>query len=161
MLNPRTDVGAHAVGVAANAQRTAAGAAIALVAGATEDGVKVNGLTINRLNAMSCELEITGVATLAATETLSMAVEYQESGDGTTWDTAVTLQASTVVATGQAGGSNEAVEVSLPLKLKPRKKYIRFNITPTMSASATDTAVWSATCVLAGFDVLPAAQATA
>jgi len=160
MLHPRTDAGAHAVPVLANWQQDASGDPVILTAGATEDGVKIDGETINRRDALSCVLSIVGKAVLQATETISFAAEYQESDDGSTWDTAVALQASTVAATGDTGGSTEGFAVELPLMLKPLKKYVRFNITPAMSASGTDTAVWAAACDLMGFDVLPAAQAT-
>lgn len=159
-VTPRTDIGAQVVAVQANAQATAAGAAIALVAGATEDGVKVTGTSINRRDSLSCVLSIMGLASLADTETLSLAVEYQQSADGSTWDTAVAMQASTVAATGSTGGTNETFAVELPLLLKGKKKYIRFNVTPAMSAATTDIAVWSASAILAGYDVLPATQAT-
>lgn len=160
MLQNRQSLGDHVVVAPACAQATAAGAAIALVAAATEDGVKVIGQTINRRNAQSCVLAIEGLASLAATKTLSFASEYQESGDGSTWDTAVVIEAATVVATGPGGGGNVHFSRELPINLAPKKKFVRFNLTPDLSATSVDIAVWSASCVLSGFDVLPAVQAT-
>ncbi len=160
MLKPKTDLGAHGVAVFANCQQDASGDPVLLTAGAAEDGVKVTGGTINRRQAMSCVLGIVGKAKLTATETLSFAVEYQDSADGSTWNTAVVMQASTVAATGGGGGTTEEFAVDLPLKLKGLEQYIRFNVTPAMSAGATDTAVWGAAADLAGYTVLPATQAT-
>jgi len=156
-VRPKTDINAHVLGAAANAQATAAGVAIVLTAGATEDNVEVEGQTINRQGFSSCVVMIPFLATLAQDKTLSFGVKYQDSADGSTWNTAVVMQAATVAATGDTGGSNESGIVTLNLLLDPLAQYIRFNITPDMSATGTDTAVWAAACVLGGDDTLPAA----
>jgi hypothetical protein len=159
-MHPKTSLGDHTVVVAANSQQDASGDPVILTAGATEDNVEVEGESINRRQAMSCVLAIAGKAKLAATKTISFGVKYQLSADNSTWDTAVVMQAATVAATGGGGGTTEDISVELNLSLKGKKKYIRFNITPDMSATATDTAVWAATCSLAGFTVLPGTQKT-
>jgi hypothetical protein len=151
---PKSDIGASLVGV----QAATIGAT--QVAGGAGDATKVTGTTINRKGAMSCTLVITGTATLQATKTQSFAVEYQTSTDGSTWATAVAMQASTVAATGDTGGSTETYAVELDLLLKGKPKYIRFNVTPDLDAADTDTAVWSAACVLGGYDTIPASQAS-
>lgn len=158
MIDPKTSLGDHIVTQFACCQESAAGDPVLLTAGATEDGVEVQGETVNRRDAMSCVLSITGEAKLSSGKTISFGVKYQESADNSTWDTAVVLQASTVAATYIAGV--EEFEVELPLSLKGKKKFIRFNITPVMSHTSTDIAVWSADCILGGFNTLPAAVAT-
>lgn len=160
MLDPKTDLGSHTVAAFANCQQDSSGDPKLLTAAATEDGVEVTGGSINRRDAMSCVLSIAGKAKLTEAKTISFGVKYQVSADNTNWDTAVVMQAATVAATGGTGGSTEQFVVDLPLKLKGLKRWIRFNITPDMSAAGTDICVWGATCHLAGFNTLPATQAT-
>jgi len=157
-MDPKTSLGDHTVVQFANCQQSAAGDPVLLTAGATEDGVEVTGEAINRRDAMSCVLSITGKAKLASGKTIAFGVKYQTSPDNSTWATAVVLQASTVAAIYIAGV--EEFEVDLPLSLKGKDKFIRFNITPDMSNTTTDIAVWSAACHLGGFNTLPAAVAT-
>lgn len=158
MIDPKTSLGDHTVVQFASCQQASGGDPVLLTAGATEDGVEIPGEAINRRDAMSCVLAIVGKAVLGSTETISFAVDYQESPDNSAWDTAVELQAATVAATYIAG--TEEFEVDLPLSLKGKKKFIRFNITPTMSAGSADIAVWGAACHLGGYNTLPAAVAT-
>jgi chaperonin GroEL (HSP60 family) len=171
MLKSSQDLGSHVVATRANGSQTAAGVPILTVAGATEDGVKVTGLTVDRFQgtkkgmADSLVLALTYNATLANTKTIAFAIEYQESADDSTWDTAIVVQASTVAATGD-GVSTEftgVVEKSVDLRgvataIAARslgKRYIRFNITPDLSNTGTDEAAWEAVAILAGFDQLP------
>jgi hypothetical protein len=125
-----------------------------LTAGGTGDAGALTGATIDRLGYGSASFVISYKTTLAAAATLSFAVEYQESADGTNWDTATALQASTVARTGAVTNGTGLVEFSL--NLEPRKRYIRFNFTPDLSAANTDTAVVSGVAVLGGANVLPA-----
>lgn len=150
------DLGANFKDVIANTQRTAAGAAIALVAGATEDGVKVTGFTIDRKDFLGGTLRIGYTASLADTKTIAFAVERQTSADDLTWATATVVQASTVADTGTTGGTDESGVVEVvddDFDVEPR--YVRYNITPTMSATATDIAVWTATMSLYGTHKVP------
>lgn len=147
---PMQDIGAHVKQVYANGQETAAGVAIVLTAGATEDAVKVTGQSIDRLGFDSVSLATTAKATLAATKTLAFAVEYQTSSDDSTWATAVAMQASTVLLTGGGGGTNEEGCLELNLNMEGLPRYIRFNVTPDLSATGTDTAVWTSTATLGG-----------
>jgi len=139
------------------AQQTAAGVAIVLTAAATEDGVKITGESIDRLGYDSAALVVTAKASLANTKTLSFAAEYQDSADNSTWNTAVALYASTVLLTGSGSGTNEEGTKETALDLRGLARYIRFNVTPDLSATGTDTAVWAAVCILGGADRLPAA----
>jgi hypothetical protein len=94
-------------------------------------------------------------AALSQDETLSLTIELQESADGAAWDTAEAVIGATVVATGGTGGSNETGANTQNITLRSRKRYIRFNITPTMSAGATDTALFASVGVLGGYEQLP------
>jgi hypothetical protein len=127
------------------------------VAAATEDNVKVTGETIDRQGYASAVFALTGSAVLTEAKTASIAVEYQDSADGSTWNTAVAMQASTVAATGDTGGSTEDLLVELGLNLLPRARYIRFNVTLDLSHTSTDTAMWSAAAILGGKESLPIA----
>ncbi len=100
------------------------------------------------------KFSLVGKTTLTADKTLSIACEYQTSTDGSTWATAVSLLASTVVATGAL--TNSAItplEYDLSLESLPR--YIRFNYTPDLSHTSTDTAILTATAILSAATVNP------
>lgn len=151
---PLTDIGHAVKDVIANAQATAAGVAVVLTAGATEDGVEVTGETIDRQGFDSMKLVISYLATLADTKSLSFGIKEQESADGSTWDTATVVQASTAAVTSD-GGTNEAGTVEANINLRSKKRYVRYNITPDLSATGTDTAVWTAAAILGGAEALP------
>ena len=119
------------------------------------DNVAITGASIDRLGYGSAVFCIAYKTTLAASETLAFAVEYQESADGSNWDTATAIQASTVAATGALTGG--LGRVTFPLNLEGKKRYIRFNFTPNLSASGTDTANVAGVAILGGSDALPVA----
>lgn len=124
-------------------------------AGGTGDATKVTGQTIDRDNFFSASIMIAYKAVLAEDETISFAVERQESDDGTTWDTAVDEQTATVAATGATGGSTEYGTVKIDVNLTAQKRYVRYNVTPNLSASGTDTLVWAGEGVLGGARSIP------
>ena len=119
-------------------------------AGGTGDNTKVTGATVDRVGYGSAAVAIAYTATLAATKTLSFAVEVQESDDGSTWGTATALQAATVQATGQSGGSTETGVLKISDSFETRARYVRYNVTPDLSNTGTDTASVAVTVVLGG-----------
>lgn len=127
------------------------------VAAGTGDNTAITGATINRLGYDSVQFAIVAKAVLADAKTLSIAASYQESADGSNWDTAVVLQAPTVALTGGTGGSTEIGVVKFDLPLVTKKQYVRFNFTPDLNATGTDTFQVGAVAVLGGPDKLPAA----
>jgi hypothetical protein len=127
---------------------------VSIVAAGTGDNVALTGATIDRRGYGSATFVIAYKTTLAASETLSFAAEYQISADGSNWDTAVSLQAATVARTGAVTAGHGVVEFDV--NLEGLKRYIRFNFTPNLSASGTDTAVVYGTAILGGADALPA-----
>lgn len=157
LLAPATDLAGAVNAYAANYAQDSSGDPKQTVAGATEDNVKVTGLTIDRQGYDSAVLAIAGAAVLAQDKTASFAVEYQDSADGSTWNTAVAMQASTVAATGGTGGSTENFVIELGLNLRNRQRYVRFNVQMDLSASATDVCSWSAAAILGGKEKLPVA----
>lgn len=128
------------------------GGSSAVAAGAG-DATAVTGATIDRLGYSSAVLAISYRTTLTAAKTLAFAAEYQTSDDGTNWDTAVALQTSTVAKTGAATASDGIVEFDL--NLNSLKRYIRFNFTPDLNNTASDTAVCTSVVVLGGSAVKP------
>jgi hypothetical protein len=142
-----SDIGALTKNVACGAARvTAAGAG---------DNTAVTGASIDRLGYESCKVTVAYKTTLGASETLQFAIEYQESDDNSSWGTATALQAATTAKTGSA--TNAVGEVSHDLNLGGKKRYIRFNYTPNLSAGASDTADTACVCTLGGARTLPAA----
>jgi hypothetical protein len=145
-----------------------------LTAGGSGDAVKVTGNTIDRMPSggtkngdtsvpapgfLSCCLTVAGQATLADTQQLLIAAEIQDSADGTNWNTAVALQASTPVAKSSGGTTEKTWVNKIDVNLKPYARYVRFNVTPDLDASGTDTALWAAVATLGGADQLPVGQA--
>lgn len=119
-------------------------------AGGTGDATEVTGATVDRLGFGSAAVAIAYTTTLAATKTLSLAVSVQESDDGTNWDTAEVLQAATVQATGDTGGSTETGVLKIVDSYETRARYVRYNVTPDLSNTATDTASIACVVVLGG-----------
>ena len=154
MLTPTRNLGGSVrCKIAGNSSN--AGAPVLVTAAGTGDNTKVTGTTVDRKGttggtlADSCVLAIGWVAALTNAKSLAFAVEIQDSADDSTWNTAVVLQASTVAKL--AGSStNFSGTVELDVNLAPYARYVRFNITPDLSASGTDTATYSAVCVLGG-----------
>lgn len=128
--------------------------AFSAVAAGTGDATAVVGATIDRLGYDSAKFIIGYKTSLTAAKTLAFAAEYQESSDGSSWDTAVALQASTVDKTGAV--TDGVGEVEFNVDLSGKKRYIRFNFTPDLSHTSTDTAVGAAVCVLGGAQTVPA-----
>lgn len=126
-----------------------------VVAGGGADGVKVTGETIDRQKYQSLSLMIGAVATLAQGETLSITVEEQQSDDGSTWDTATAVVTLTDFLTGDTGGSTESGVSQQGIDLQGKKRYVRYNVTPDLSNTATDTCAVVGIAVLGGKRELP------
>ncbi len=131
-----------------------------LLAAGTGDNTAKTGATVDTRGYGSCMLVLGYHTVLTEAATLALAVELQESADDSTWDTAEVIQATTVCDTGTAGGSTEQGFVRFKIDLtaaESRKRYIRFNYTPNLSAGATDVAEVIAIALLGGAQDKPAA----
>lgn len=133
-----------------------------MLAGGAGDNTEVTGATIDRKDALSVVLLLTGKAVLADTETISVVnIDLQESDDGTTWDADDNQVTTDKVLKTSSGGTTEDfcyhLEVDLA-KHKVRKRYIRFNITYDLSAANTDTCRAGAQALLMGLRVKPATK---
>jgi len=156
MISPQQNIEGHVVAADANASADS-GAPVLILAGGTGDGVKITGVSIDCIGVKSIALVTSYLAALTDTKTLALAHELQESADNSSWDSAEVIEASTVKGTGTTGGTNERGVCEFAINMHARKRYIRFNVTPELSASATDTATFHTIAVKGGHDVLPAA----
>jgi hypothetical protein len=152
-----TDVGAF-IG-AANAVL-----AEVITSGAGNDGVEVDGPTIDR-NAfsdrgMSASFIVGVTAVLDATETCIIESQIQDSADGSAWadyDGSVAGAGThpTTTLTGGAGGSTERVAHKHDIDLRTARQYIRVQTELTLSRGATDTAAYGGVVVVGGQQELP------
>jgi len=156
MIHPSRDAAGH-IKSAIVGSSTASSAPSLITAAGTGDNTKVTGETIDRKGS-SGSLPDSGVlaigwqTALTNTKTLSFAVELQESSDGSSWDTAEVVQALTVVKTATSSTTYHGV-TEYTIGLSSRKRYIRFNITPDLNASGTDTAVYAAVFSMSGYSI--------
>lgn len=134
-----------------------AGIAGSAVAGGAGDGVAVVGSAVDTLDYLSCVLNIAHESSVSASETLSFAVSVEESDDGTSFDPAEVLLASTAVVDGDGSTVQRVTSLKVLLNAadpatggKQRKRYLRFTVTPDLSAGATDTASFQSCAQLGG-----------
>lgn len=139
--------------IGAAIKSVACGGSMATAAG-TGDNTAVTGVSIDRAGYESAKVTVGYLTTLTADKTLSLAIAYQTSSDNSNWDTAVSLQDATVAKTGAATAA--VGQVSHSLDLRTLKRYIRFNYTPDLSHSGTDTAVTFCVADLGGAETMPA-----
>ena len=138
----------------------------ALALGNTTDlGAEANGVYVSRFDddgiALSAKLVIPYSATLAADETLSVAVQFQDAADDAGTGVADFGEAveATVVATGAAGGSTETGTVEVDVDLSGARSHVRAQV--TASASDLGTGSFSAVVVLFGDARQPSTKAIA
>lgn len=129
----------------------------AVTAGAGGDNTAVTGVIIDRAALgwpKSGVVAIPFTATLAASQTLSVAITVQD-GDAANLSDAGTFatRANAVVATG-VGTVTGTIE--LDVNFTGAKRYVRANFTPDLSATGTDTAALSEVIVFGGAIRLPA-----
>jgi hypothetical protein len=102
-------------------------------------------------------LAVPYTATLAADKSLKLTISVAESSDGTNFDTAVKLKDAVTVATGKATtGSTETGLVEIDINLSGYKNYVKFSVTPDLTATGTDTCLVGATFALGGAERIPA-----
>ncbi len=155
-------------------QKALFGSIANLTAGGAGNGVAVTSSSLDRQGfptgspPLSMDLGINWYAVLAAGKTLSLQVQLQTSPDNVNWTNYLSA-ASAIVATGPAGGGtlfgvyrlivpSADNPANIPgVSLNSASRYVRAVVTPTLSATATDTAqVQDINAILGGFDSLPA-----
>jgi len=143
------------------------GGTVAVTAGAGSDGAEVDGNWIDIKGYSSAKVVVAFAATLADTESITLAANVQDASasDGTGAADYGAVFASTLMVTSD-GGTTEIGQAEFDIDFLGgtqgaadgtcADQYIRVQFTPTMSASGTDTAVVTAVVVLGGADVEPA-----
>lgn len=123
----------------------------AATAGGSGDNTEVNGAWLDRNDAiaglmMSAKLGISFTTTLGIGQTLAFDVQVQHASDIAGSDAADYGPAVTgiLAANGASGGATVAEVAELDVGLEGAKRFVRFQITPQLSAANTDTANWSA-----------------
>lgn len=158
----------------------AASAHVSATAGGAGNNVAVDGITIDRENLQSYGSGPTIAnappigaifllfydAAITAGKTLSInGVQVQHSPDGTTWST-LWDQSGTASLTEPAGWPAAGVVASATgqgvlayqADLQGAERYVRFNFTPDLSNTTTDTATLAAVAVLSGTSEVPAGK---
>lgn len=157
---PLQDVGDFVTGEDGNASASSGAPSLITAAGGL-DALKVTGATVDRRASAGIGIAhsafiCTGfLAALDTAETLSLAHEYQDSADDSTWNTAVVIEASTVKATAASAGNERGVDEH-KLALTALLRYVRINVTPDLSRGGTDTALFFTVVVLGGWTQVPA-----
>jgi hypothetical protein len=126
------------------------GAGRAVAAGAG-DNTEVDGGWGDRTGSQSCFVDIAYTATLTAAATLSFTANLQDatSSAGAGAADFGTALSATVVATGPGGGGTvTGVYRCLETDLAGARAYIQAQITPNLSAGATDLCTWAAVIIL-------------
>jgi hypothetical protein len=131
----------------------------AVTAGGVGDATAVTGVIIDRAELgwpQSCVVAVPFTTTLAATQSLSLAITVQ-SGEAANLSDATTFatRANGIVASSVGGGTVTGT-VELDVNLSGAGRYVRANFTPDLSASGTDTAALSEVIVFGGQIRLPA-----
>lgn len=132
-----------------------------LLAGGGADGVEIDGDDVNRSNFNSALLLVTVKGAITASKTLTVAVQLQHADDdgagaaGTYADLGATYAVASEVVDDTT--TESMIEVSLDLSAV--KEWVRVQITPTFSNTATDTGEVAAVWVLGGAEILPAETA--
>jgi hypothetical protein len=131
---------------------------VSATAGGAGDGTEVDGLTIDQQSLPtkfnSVDFEIVAKAVLAEDKTLSVTGNLQDSADGSAW-TDITTPATLLTLTGGSGGSTERGVARMGVDLTKYRRYVRCQVTPELSATATDTANLQGIAVFGGGQVLP------
>jgi len=133
--------------------------ATATAAGAG-DATTITGITIDRAAfpqgslPLAAEFSLLYEATLASGKTLAVGYAVQDSADGATF-TDYQTATYVVAATGPNGGGAVGGEFSVAVNLSSARRYVRFNANPDLNNTATDTGVYRAVGLFAGFDRLP------
>lgn len=126
-----------------------------ITAGGGGDNVKVTGATIDRTRAHSAVILLAATTDCALAQTLKTNLEIEESADGSSW-----AEVADADYPGGAGayeawsvdgdGTSQTVAKVVSVDLSPYKRYVRFNLTPDLSAGSTDTATLTAIAALGG-----------
>lgn len=131
-------------------------AMISTVAGSGDDGAEQDGETIQRSALTggpfnSAHVVFPYSTTLADTKTLTLVANLQDSPAGSSWtDITGATFASAVVETADDPALTFHGNIEINLDLTNVEDYIRCQVTPTLSAANTDTAIVGCVFIFAG-----------
>ena len=138
--------------------------AFAVLAGGGADGTLKVGEVIDRAAmphgkspALSAEICIAVLAVLASTETCIISTIKVEHDTDSGFSTPTDLKTFTETLTVTDAVAGEKGELRLAIDLSSAKQFIRIELTPTMSAGATDTADIFCSLAFGGFPVVAVA----
>lgn len=131
-----------------------------ITAGGAGDGVEVDGEEIDRKITPDIPLSMMVVlgfdTTLAQDETLSATVQVQDAEvSGGPWADFGDVVDFGVMATGPSGGGQVIDAAKQGVDISGARQFVRLQVTPDLSAGATDTADVTGMCVMGGFDKIP------
>lgn len=131
-----------------------------LLAGGAGDAAEIDGDDVNRTGFNSALLLVTCKGVITASKTLTVAVQLQHADDSAgAAGTYADLGATYAVTSEVIDDSTTEGMIEVSLDLSEVKEWIRVQITPTFSNTATDTGEVAAVWVLGGAEVLPAQTA--
>lgn len=121
-------------------------------AAATEVNGDTIDLTTLAVRANSVAFQVSAKAVLSSEETLTVTANLQDSANGSSW-TDITDPAVILTLTGdESTGSTETGVGELGYNLSLCRRYIRIQMTPTLSSPTTDNAVISGLAVFGGLN---------
>jgi hypothetical protein len=129
---------------------------------AEQTGTNIDREAFSNHPALSCKVIIPYNASLAATETLTVVSNFQHSSASSAgWadfdDKDGSTQNSVVTTTGTTAATTPAAVLTYDVDLSSAKRWVRIQITPTLSAASADTCGIAGTIVFGGENTLPAA----
>lgn len=133
-----------------------------IIAGETAtDNVAITGVEIDRTGYDWAKFVVAWTTTVAENKSLKIAAGYQESDTTTTgYETEVALQATTIVKTGGTGGGTYTGTTEFDIPLTNKKQFMKFNFTPDLTATSTDTAHLAGVVLLGGCTDNPCTKST-
>jgi hypothetical protein len=122
-------------------------------AGTSFSGTAITGTAIDRLalnNPLSLVVNVNVASNLTATKTMTVHTVIQHAPDGTTWTTYTQPNGVAPIDLVQsATGANVGIQTT-NVDLSGAHEFVRIQVTPTLSASGTDTGVVAATLIFGG-----------
>lgn len=146
--------------------RSAYGSYVAATAAGSGDNTKMTLVEVDRVDAnggiaMSAILVVPYTTTLAQAETLSLTLGITDCATSSgSYSTATSLLAKTAISTGGTGGSTNTDVYEVRVDLRGYNRYLKFEVTPDLSASGTDTAKIMPLVILCDHSIQPATANT-
>lgn len=126
--------------------------------GATSAGITIDRFALGR-RYQSCKSVVTGRLTGSTVQALSVALAFQHSSDGTSWDnySTGTNATGTVGSTAATGAQSTDLVAEQSVNLRAARRYVRQSVVPTFSATTSgDNVILAGVVAFAGADENPA-----